>query len=103
MQIPHRIHPEISEEILVWRVEKTYGRTVPRIGPAEGKQDRRRASDARPCPHLDFDTAEIFRFGGNGLHERQERDSHRQNVWREEKELCGAALLAEGVFGVNRW
>ncbi len=103
MQIPHRLHPEISTKSLVWRVEKTHGRVVPRIGSAERKQDRGRASDARSRAYFDFDPAEVFRGGGDGLHEGQECDPHRQDVCWEEEELCGAALLGEGIYGINGW
>ena len=57
MQIPHCVHPEISQEGVVRCSSPTTGRSAQAVGNAARKPDRRRATHARPCAYAGIDSA----------------------------------------------
>ena len=101
MQISHRVHSEVPEEDIVWADPAGVGGGLSRPGPAKGKRDPRGAPDDRSCAYVDLDPAEVFGGAGDGVHEGQDGDPHRSGVGGEKKELCGAAVLGEGLLGVD--
>jgi len=101
MQISHRVHTEMPEESAVWADPEGVGGGLSRPGPAEGKRDPRGAPADRSCAYVDLDPAEVFGGAGDGVHEGQDGDSHSSGLGGEKKELCGAAVLGEGLLGVD--
>src|SRR5208283_5936473 len=86
---------------IVWADSTGAGEGLSRPGPAEGKRDPRGASDARSCAYVDLHPTEIFGGAGDGVYEGENGDPHCSGVGREEEELCGAAVLGEGLLGVD--
>jgi hypothetical protein len=80
MQISCGVHPEVSEEGVVSAIEAGTGNGVSRTGATTGERNYRGAPDAGSCAHVDLDSAEAFGVIADGVHERQECDSHRAGV-----------------------
>src|SRR5260221_12432013 len=66
MQVPRRVHPQVQEEGAVRGTAQAPGPGVPRIGEAEGEQDRRGTPAAGPRAYADLDPAEVFGGAGDG-------------------------------------
>lgn len=101
MQIPRRVHPEVSAEGAVRGVTAAPGAGFPGTGAAEGVRDPGRAPDAGPCAHAARDPAEVCRGAGPGLPEGQERHPYRPHLCGPAAELRWAALLGPGLPGVH--
>src|SRR6266540_5234778 len=101
MQISCGVHPKVSEESVVSTVEAGTGNGVSRTGATTGERDYRGAPDGRSCAHVDLDSAEAFGVIPDGVHQRQECDSHRAGVCWAEAQLCGTTLLGARVLGIN--
>src|SRR3989454_12829697 len=89
MQIPCGVHPQVSAQGALRFVASALGQPVPRVGAPQGMRDRGGAPDGRSCAHAGLDSAEILGLAGDGVYERQERDPHCADLWREAKELRG--------------
>ena len=81
-----------------YRKKTIFGVIKKRLGAAARKQDRRRPSDARSRPHADFHSAEIFRGGGDRLHERKEFDLDRAERRAQGAQFHRAQVWARGYF-----
>src|SRR3974377_1233573 len=74
VQVPCRVHAEVPQETAVWTDQAAPGHCISRACQAQGMQDRRRTSDARPRAYADIDPAEIFGGGGDRVLEREKLD-----------------------------
>src|SRR4029077_14121562 len=74
VQVPCRVLAEVPQEGAIWADQAAARNCISRACPAQGVQDRRGTPDARPCPYLDIDPAEIFSGGGDRVLERKELD-----------------------------
>src|ERR1700688_2581668 len=101
MQTPCGVHPEIPPQGALRFVAQTPGHRVPGVGTPEGMRDWGRAPDGRSCAYADFDSAEVLGIAGNGVYKGQARHPDCADLWREAKELCGAALLGARVLGID--
>ena len=79
-------------------IKKRLGDVFHEFGAAARKQDRRRPSDARSGPHADFHSAEIFRGGGDRLHERKEFELDRAERRAQGAQFTGHKFWACGYF-----
>ena len=77
------------------------GRSLSRTCSTEGEQGAGRTSAARPCPHVDIDTAQIFGGASSWIPEGEKRDSYRAYLPWSAEELQRDELLGTGVFCVN--
>src|SRR5712672_1285850 len=102
VQISCCFHSQVPQEDAVRRAEKAPRRGVSQAGAAEGKPDRRGALDAGPRSHDDFDSAEIRGLTGGRFYQGQECHPFGPCVWREEAQLCRAALLGKRLFRLDR-
>ena len=75
MQISRSVHTEVSEEGVVSTVAEGTWNGVSGIGKTAGERGAGGPSDGRSCAYADLDTAEAFGVGGDGIRERQKRDS----------------------------
>jgi len=76
VQIPHRIHTEISQEKVLRGNQARSWRNVPRVGATQGVLERRGAHYARPCAYVAECAPEVSGVQRGGLHQRQECNSH---------------------------
>src|ERR1700720_3023422 len=98
VQVPCRVHAEIPQEGAVWTNQAALGHCIPRACPAQGMQDRRRTSDARPRAYADIDPAEIFGGGGDRVSEGKSSIWIAQNVERKLRNFLGHKFWARGYF-----
>src|SRR5207249_3390658 len=99
---PCGVHPEVPAKDFVQGTEAVSGGGIPTVGRAEGKSDRRRTFDARPCAHDDSDSAEVRGVASDWVYQGQERDSPGTGLRREEAKFCGQHFWARGYF-VSTW
>src|SRR6516165_10399015 len=74
VQVPCRVHAEVPQEAAVWANQAAPRHCISRACQAQGMQDRRRTSDARPRAYPDIDPAEVFGGGGDRVLEREKLD-----------------------------
>src|SRR6516225_7473584 len=74
VHVPCRVHAEVPQEAAVWANQAAPRHCLSRACQAQGMQDRRRTSDARPCAYPDIDPAEVFGGGGDRVLEREKLD-----------------------------
>src|SRR4029077_15153850 len=74
VQVPRRVHAEVPQEGAVWANQAALGHCIPRACPAQGMQDRRRTSDARPRAYAIIVPAEIFGCVGDRVSEGKKLD-----------------------------
>ena len=98
VQIPHRIHPEISASNALRAHTRTTWGDIPRVGAAQGVLDRRGAHHAGPCAHAAERAAEDRGVERSGLHQRKERDPYCAALYEAREELRRAGILGTGVF-----
>ena len=98
VQIPHRIHTEISQEKALRRNQAGSWRNVSRVGATQGVLDRRGAYYARPCAYVAECAAEVGGVERCGLHQGQERNSHCTPLPEARKKLRGAGILGARLF-----
>jgi len=101
MQISCGVHPEIPAQGALRVAAQAPGEFVSGVGAAQGMRDWGGALDGRSCAHAGLDSAEIFGIAGHGVYQRQECDPHRADLRRQAPQLRGAALLGEGVLGLD--
>ena len=101
MQIPRRIHSQVSEEDAVFGVAKASWGGIPQVSNAKGEQDRGRASVERSCAYDDRDPTEIRGVAGDRIHQGQECDTLGTGLRREEAEFRRPAFLGSGVFCIH--
>ena len=61
--------PKYRKKAIFGVTKKRLGDVFHELARRPREQDRGRASDARPCPHAHFRSAEIFRGGGDRLYQ----------------------------------
>lgn len=61
--------------------QRRIGWCIPPAGQAAGEPDRRRASVIWSCAHDDIDTAKVCSGSSGGIHQREECNSHRTNLY----------------------
>src|SRR6516165_906978 len=88
----------MSKEDAVYRVATALGGCVPKVGRAEGKQDRGGSSFTGSCAHVDLDPAEICGVAGDRIYQGKECDTLGPRIRREEAELRRSALLGARVL-----
>ena len=98
LQVSHCVYPEVPQEGALQDTSPTFGRGVPRSGPATRVQDRGRPFDVGPCTHPDLDTAEIRSVAGGWVYQGQERGPLGADVWGTKTELCWPAYLDAGIW-----
>src|ERR1700755_2100156 len=98
VQVPCRVHAEVPQEGAVWAYQAALGHCISRACPAQGMQDRRRTSDARPRAHADIDPAEIFGGGGDRVSEGAKRDLDWAEGGTEPPQFSGPQILGEGLL-----
>ena len=86
--------PMYRKEGAVWANQAALGHCIPRACPAQGMQDRRRTSDARPRAYADIDPAEIFGGVGDRVSEGEKLDLDCAE--------CGTQILGEGLLRFDR-
>src|SRR6185312_3277206 len=94
--------PKRRRKTLYSALRKYLGEVLP-PRPAERESNRRRAFDAGPCPHADFDSAEVRSVAGDRLHQGEKRDSSGPGVRRAKAEFCGPTLLGARLLRLHRW
>src|SRR5258706_7971494 len=97
VQVPRRLHPEVSAKGVVWSAASRSRNGLPKAYGATGERSSGRALDARSRPHAAVDTAEVFGGAGGRVHQGEERDSHREDVHEREAQLRRAALLGAWI------
>ncbi len=98
VQIPHRIHTEISQEKVLRGNQARSWRNVPRVGATQGVLERRGAHYARPCAYVAECAPEVSGVQRGGLHQRQECNSHCTPLHEARKELRCAGILGARLF-----
>ena len=98
VQVPCRVHAEVPQEAAVWANQAAPGHCISRACQAQGMQDRRGTSDARPCAYADINSAEIFGGGGDRVLERKSSIWIAQNVERKLRNFLGHKFWARGYF-----
>jgi hypothetical protein len=58
-------------------------------------------SDERSCAHAVVDTTDVLSVRGGGVYQREECNNDSAEVYGTGEELCGIALLGEGVLRVD--
>ena len=101
MQIPRGVHSEMPEEGVVQGVAARIGDSVSAAYGATGSRDHGGAFDAGPCAHADIDSAEVLRFAGDGVHQRQERNTYCQGARWAKTELRRTAFLGARLLGID--
>src|SRR4029077_16491929 len=98
VQVPCRVHAEVPQEAAVWANQAAPGHCISRACQAQGMQDRRRTSDARPRAYADIDSAEIFGGRGDRVSKRESLIWIAQNVERKLRNFLGHKFWARGYF-----
>ena len=98
VQIPHRIHPEISAPNALRAHTRKIGENIPRFGPAQRVLDRGRAHHGGPCAHAVERAAKDRGVERSGLHQREERDPYCAALYEAREELRRAGILGTRVF-----
>ena len=98
VQIPHRIHPEISAPNALRAHTRKIGENIPRFGAAQRVLDRGRAYHGGPCAHAFECAAEDRGVERGRLHQRKECDSYRPAFYEAREELRRAGVLGTRVF-----
>ena len=98
VQIPHRIHPEISAPNALRAHTRKIGEDISRFGSAQRVLDRGRAYHAGPCAHAVERAAEDRGVERGRLHQRKECDSYRAAFYEAREELRRAGVLGTRVF-----
>src|SRR3954471_17559142 len=101
MQISRCVYTEVPTQGALCRVATGPGAGVPGFGTTEGMRSPGRASDARPRAYAVERATEILGVGGDGIHQGQERDSHRPGVCWSAKEFRWAAFLGARLLGID--
>src|SRR6516162_8143814 len=70
--------------------------------PAQGMQDRRRTSDARPRAYADIDPAEIFGGGGDRVSEGEKLDLDCAECGTQAAQFSWSQILGEGLLRFDR-
>src|SRR5947209_19442195 len=74
VQISRGVHSQVPQEDVVRGVATASGRSVPKVGRAEGEQNRGGPSLSRSRAHVDLDPAKICGVAGDRIHQGKERD-----------------------------
>ena len=98
VQIPHRIHPEISASNALRAHTRSTRGDIPRVGAAQGVLDRGRAHHGGPCAHAVERAAKDRGVERSGLHQRKERDPYCAALYEAREELRRAGILGTRVF-----
>src|SRR5580700_9267230 len=99
VQVPYRVYAEVPQEGAVWANQAAPGRCIPRTGPAQGMQDRRRAPNARSRVHMlisippKYSVAEVI-----GYLKGKSSIWIAQNVERKLRNFLGEKFWARGYF-----
>src|SRR5690349_5505845 len=101
VQISCRVHPQVSPEDVIRRVEGASWGGVPETSLSEGESGRGRAPAARPCSYAVVDSAKALGLAGGGVHQGQERHSSGKGLRRTEAQLRWAALLGARVLRLD--
>jgi hypothetical protein len=88
----------MSPSHAVCRATAAPGRGVSAASASEGEPDRARASAARPCAHVDRDTAEGRGRAGARLHQGEERDPLARVYGERQRNLVGRHFWARRYF-----
>lgn len=103
MQISRSVYTEVSPEDAVRGAAEVFGGSISPIGGTERESDRGRAFNAGSCAYDDRDTAEVFSFTGDRVHQGQERNPHGPGIWGEEAQFRRSALLGERILRLDSW
>ena len=98
VQIPHRIHPEISASNALRTHTPTTRGDIPRVGEAQGVLDRGRAHHGGPCAYAVERAAKDRGIERSGLHQRKERDPYCAALYEAREELRRSGILGTRVF-----
>src|SRR5215475_1255292 len=101
VQISRGVHSQVPQEDVVRGVATSSGRSVPKVGRAEGEQNRGGPSLSRSRAHVDLDPAKICGVAGDRIHQGKERDPLGSCIRREETKLRRPALLGERVLRIH--
>ena len=101
MQISRSVHSEISQEGDLGRTSQRTGSDSSGFGTAERGRGGGGTPDERPCAHAVVDTTEVLSVRGGGVYQREECHSDSAKIYGTGEELCGTALLGEGVLRVD--
>ena len=98
----------IDKEVMMWSpgIKPPVSLVEPGRAWAEvTQQARQRHCEARPpdveaepSAHVDFDTTEARGVECSGIHQGEERDSHREGAFRPAEEFRGSTLLGPRVL-----
>jgi len=103
LQIPRRLHPEVSNKDAVPGASPAPRRGVPQAGRAEGVEDRGRALDARSRAHVDLDPTEVCGVAGGRVHQGQERDPSRPCLRGEEAQTSSGSISGPEGTSSTPW
>ena len=101
-QVPRRVHAEVPQEGAVWANQAALGHCIPRACSAQGMQDRRRTSDARPRAYADIDPTEIFGGGGDRVSEGEKLDLNCAECGTQAAQFSWPQILGEGLLRFDR-
>lgn len=101
VSVPHRLHPEITEEGELRPDPRGHGTHSERTGRTESKSDRRGALDDGSCSHAHRDSPGVRCGTRHRVHEGEERDSNRASICGPETKTLRSALLGAGTFRVD--
>lgn len=93
LQVPRGFHSEATEAADLRCVAWAPWGVVPRVGQAQGVEDRGGASDGRSRSHVLEHPAEIRGVERGRVHQGQKRDPDCAPVWGPTTEFHGLALL----------
>jgi hypothetical protein len=103
VQISRGVHSQVSQEDVVRGAATASGRSVPKVGRAEGEQNRGGPSPSRSRSHVDLDPAKICGVAGDRIHQGKERNPLGSCIRRKETKLRRPALLGERVLRIHSW
>lgn len=98
VQIPHRVHTEISEAPALRGDQEAPWRGVSPVGRTEGMLDRRRAHHAGSCANVGERAPQTLGVECGGVYQGEERDPHRAALPETGEELRGPGILGEGIL-----
>jgi len=98
VQIPHRIHPEVSKANALRGDQKGTGRSIPPVSRPQGTLDRRGAHYAGSWPYAAERAAETGGVECGGIYQRQKCNPYREALYEAGEKLRRPGVLDAGIF-----
>ena len=98
LQVPNSLDTQISQESLVRRIAKIFGRGTERLGPTKRKQGVGRASHALPCAYAFINPPKYAVAQVVGFIKGKSAIYMARNFGNRRKNLTGEKFWARGYF-----